>query len=55
MLHVVDYYSKFLFGKIIEDKRVEMVLNNIKNILFLSGLFKEIGTDRGAEFTNINL
>ena len=52
MLHIIDHYSKFLFGKLLEDKKADTVLNNIKNILYISGMPKEIGTDDGAEFTN---
>ena len=52
MLHIVDHYSKFVFGKLLEDKKADTVLNNIKNILFVTGMPKEIGTDNGAEFKN---
>ena len=54
MLHIVYHYSKFVFGRLIEDKRADTVLNNIKNNLFMSGMPKEIDTDNGAEFTNKN-
>ena len=52
MLHIVDHYSKFLFGKLLENKKADTVLNSIKNILFISGMPNEIGTDNGAEFKN---
>ena len=53
LLHIIDHYSKFLFGKLLEDKKADnTVLNNIKNILYISGIPKEIGIDNGAEFTN---
>ena len=46
MLHIIDHYSKFLFGKLLEDKKADnTVLNNIKNILYISRMPKEIGTD----------
>ena len=54
MIHIVEHYSKFVFGKLIEDKRADTVLNNIKKILFISGMPKEICTDNGADFTNKN-
>lgn len=54
MFHIIDHYSKFLFGKLLLKKDSLFIINFLENIFLLTGALKEIGADKGKEFKNKN-
>jgi len=52
MIHVIDHYSKYLFGNLLKNKEADTVLQVLNNIFLMTGFPKELGADNGKEFHN---
>ena len=51
-MHLIDHYSKFLFGLLLKDKKGDTILKELEHIFLTTGFPKEICCDNGKEFRN---
>ena len=54
-MHIIDHYSKYLFGELLINKESNTILDNLKKIFFSTSFPKELCSDNGKEFRNKNL
>ena len=53
-MHVIDHYSKFLFGILLKDKKGDTILKNLEHLFLTTGFPTEICCNNGKEFRNAN-
>jgi len=53
ILHILDHYRKYLFWKLLLNKKAATVINSLEEIFLLTGFPKEIGGDNEKEFSNL--
>lgn len=52
MLYILDHYIKYLFGKLLLNKKADNLINSLEEIFLLTGFPKEIGAYNVREFSN---
>ena len=52
---IIDCYTKFLFAKPVQHKSGKTIADIIKHIIDIEGAPKEIQTDNGLEFVNLDV